>query len=901
MDKFWERYIQSRPAPGESKGAFDAFAAAHKEPRITAQEPRTLMAKADIPDAFNPDLEQTEVLRPGETLETWKPNPFLKPHAEGGRIGLQGGQLVRNTADGSRPGYGGYPPSQFADYGSRHKGFNQWIKDNKIDFKNATNKRDIILKFERSQIAKNYITPNELARVLAENGSPYGDAKNFADQFRLASLKEGKDKVLNAKIRKAKKLVKIVNDEFGIERFSLKDINKEFEALSHRPTDVSLGTGKFPERYIKIDKTFNKKMNKVIKGLDQEFGKVGFKANTIDNIFSLYDDKKFMKELKNYTGGKVNPKSYLFKTAFQSGDKAYAFMQLGRILKGEIDLEGISPNKNTGNKIIKSMAFDSVGKKYGHMWNASYEYAKFKLNPYLGKDVNYQTLSRSISQAFKEAGVTGQNIDEIFPLRTGRWGVGKGSDAYSNFVQFIDKEINQGKKVAFDRTATTRYNEIMKLWDSKTNKFLNPEKVTNLVKKHDAAIEKFYKENPKAKGKVNLTQLRWDSKTNKFLSPKQVFESQYKGSYKTIPEKIRKGMEKFHEKTGLSFDPGTTRTLEKSAADVKALKQGKAWNKAINSSKAKMLAKTLELAGIDICSGQLVKKSSGGRIGFASKKCGVAFAAENPDGFMKKAAQSEDAADLFRSGNIAKHLMKAKNWAKSNMGPAGWIGGELLIVGLGSVWDMSQGKGWKEALDNWTGLGGHFGQAEKRLKEIGIEQGYSEQEINDAMKIGQLMDLSTEAEGKQWELDQLLEAQDIGGTARVKYDPKLPGAYKPIQGRYQDPKKLRELKAEVPKIWEKGDEIYESLKDYDFSVDRYYEMNERKKREEYDRMIGLRNMPRNIAAGQQFDFSPPPEYKPWVPYAGGGMVGIRKPNAIAPTGGPMSQGLRSLYINDKDY
>ena len=28
MDKFWERYIQSRPAPGESKGAFDAFAAA---------------------------------------------------------------------------------------------------------------------------------------------------------------------------------------------------------------------------------------------------------------------------------------------------------------------------------------------------------------------------------------------------------------------------------------------------------------------------------------------------------------------------------------------------------------------------------------------------------------------------------------------------------------------------------------------------------------------------------------------------------------------------------------------------------------------------------------------------------------------------------------------------------
>ena len=36
-------------------------------------------------------------------------------------------------------------------------------------------------------------------------------------------------------------------------------------------------------------------------------------------------------------------------------------------------------------------------------------------------------------------------------------------------------------------------------------------------------------------------------------------------------------------------------------------------------------------------------------------------------------------------------------------------------------------------------------------------------------------------------------------------------------------------------------------------------------------------------------------------YMGGGITGIRRPNAIAPTGGPMHQGLRSLYINDRDY
>ena len=78
-------------------------------PRIMDQESRNMkLAKAnDIPDAFNPDLEQSEFLRPGETLETWEPNPFLKPHADGGRAGYNAGQLVTPSVDGSRPGYAG--------------------------------------------------------------------------------------------------------------------------------------------------------------------------------------------------------------------------------------------------------------------------------------------------------------------------------------------------------------------------------------------------------------------------------------------------------------------------------------------------------------------------------------------------------------------------------------------------------------------------------------------------------------------------------------------------------------------------------------------------------------------------------------------------------------------------
>ena len=85
------------------------------------------------------------------------------------------------------------------------------------------------------------------------------------------------------------------------------------------------------------------------------------------------------------------------------------------------------------------------------------------------------------------------------------------------------------------------------------------------------------------------------------------------------------------------------------------------------------------------------------------------------DGFMKMAKTSGLAEDAFKSGKMIRALKGTKSWALSNMGPTGWIGGELLVVGLGTAWDMSQGKGWKEAMDNWTGLGGHFGKAEERL------------------------------------------------------------------------------------------------------------------------------------------------------------------------------------------
>ena len=63
----------------------------------------------------------------------------------------------------------------------------------------------------------------------------------------------------------------------------------------------------------------------------------------------------------------------------------------------------------------------------------------------------------------------------------------------------------------------------------------------------------------------------------------------------------------------------------------------------------------------------------------------------------------------------------------------------------------------------------------------------------------------------------------------------------------------------------------------------------------YDEALKQLNKP-NVPGINFIDFSLP---KPVETLAGGGMVGIRKPNALPPTGGPQSGGLPSLYNNGR--
>jgi len=631
-------WFRKHAAAPSSKGAWKAFVARNK----MAQEPRTMMAKY-IPrherDNFNtPDLEQTpdSVLKPGETLEDFDVN-FRRPNAHGGRIGLQGGQLVQNTVDGLRPGYKGLPSTN--PY-LQDKDFLKFVKK-EYDWtpKQGGSVKDMVVAYERTLAKKNKVIGAEGLIKILGGDNPYSlDTINraFGSQADM-TIKKNMSSAQKSKIKMAQKIRKILIDNIG-ESKTMKEVYAPFKYLSQDYKKV-------PGSITRVWEINKKQIKALNKALNKNYAVYGMRENTIDNIYKLFDDKKFMNQIKKYAGGEVDIDSYMFKKVFKPGaGQAHAYMQLGLILQGKIEMEGIKVDKALGNKIVKSIAHDSAMNIDGEMGKAAQRYAKFHMAKFFDNpNATYKNISESITKAFRDAGVPvdsngklKMNLDEVFPTRTGQLTFGKGSGVYNQFVQFIDAEINQKTKRSFDGRMSGRLTELEKQYKL-AKKSGDYSKVETILGQHNDDITNTFKKNPEMKGKVNLTQFQWDAKNKKFLDPKQVFESQYKGSYRTIPEKIRKGMEKFYEKTKISIDPGTARTLEAAHKEIKSLDK-------------KGIHKFLKEAGFNInkC------LSEGGRVKLKSGKGVNTCIAGVIDEEMKLAKKSGNMAKFTRFGKAAR-------------------------------------------------------------------------------------------------------------------------------------------------------------------------------------------------------------------------------------------------------
>ena len=261
MDKFWENYITTRPV--DSKGAFDAFKQMHQDPRSTIPGPRNMqLAKAyDVPDAFNPDLEQTEVLRPGETLEDWKPNPFLKPHAEGGRAGYNDGQLVTPSVDGSRPGYAN-------------------PKGNPLFGKEITG---TMLKGRISDVNQKKL--NKLIEIITESNNSYKKTLTSKETLIKAGWKDGWQSIATeGNLRKS------INKEIG-------KLNNTYQKIDNYVNNVMLGENALVKDFEAPMKHIQKKFGVSVGTTD--IWVAGNKSGTWKGSKVYGDNKKLFHNLRN--------------------------------------------------------------------------------------------------------------------------------------------------------------------------------------------------------------------------------------------------------------------------------------------------------------------------------------------------------------------------------------------------------------------------------------------------------------------------------------------------------------------------------------------------------------------------------------------------------------------------
>jgi hypothetical protein len=435
------------------------------------------------------------------------------------------------------------------------KDFKNFLEEYKITNPDWTPKKGyaaILDKYERGLARKNKIVGvPELVEVLGEK-SPYTE-QTLINIFAKTQKKITKNmsKKEKADIKNAKRLYKVFEDTIGApSKFS--DTLNEYNYIRQFPSE---------KRYQSAWDYNPSKIKKLNKALNKYYNQVGdLQTSTIDNIFKFLDNKNLIAEIKNYKGGSISQDSPIFTNLlkeYKGGkDPSYAFMQLGRALRGEIQIDGIEKNLKLGNRIIKLTADNYRGP----LGNSFLEWAKLQMAKDFDDPSNtYKSLTTKIRNSMKSIGITdlsGLAIDEIFPARTGQLTL-KGSGAYNQIIQFIDGEINSKAKAAFDGRSSTRYQQIV---DNIKNK--NFDKVQEIVNNHNLDINSFYEKYPQAKGKVKLTKLNYDSANKRFLSPTEIYGAD------VLPSKILKGMEKFYAKTGLSLDVGSTTTLEKAAAEL---------------------------------------------------------------------------------------------------------------------------------------------------------------------------------------------------------------------------------------------------------------------------------------------------------------------------------------------
>ena len=920
----------------------------NQEPRITVADASTEMEQS--PDSFLRP-KRYDILTgqdvPAETLEEWD-TTFRRPNAEGG---IQ--QLVRNTVDGSRPGYSGSFQEMRTGKGTGfYVSFGQRGKDNYIS--QFFGPREYGSSAEAKKAAKTFFKETQqtwTSKAGQREGKGVHKAlRSVFDNF----IKEGVDETSfqDIKNKLPKKILKDIADKDLKTQISFIK-NKHYPNMKYKRTSP---------KFLKAPGEVAKVTELIEQGLPmKELKAKGFSEKFILNVAEnsnlkiaettrdYYDNiKKITKDIttlgKNkdildaFKKGELTDK-LIAKTGsiIKSKDPFYNSRILFKLaeyydgsLEGyyKVDLPKPTDSQITNSKkVIKTSSKLMGGKKRtGYAFDSSlYQWGGKQID----KAFNLPLGSfYKIQQEIIKELPSGISLDEVFGIKSS----GRYAPVEGVLVNPLDVKTNISKGILVDTIKSTYHKDLIANAG-------NPEAQEEILKNYRETVNKTKK---KYRG-VEFPDYEIGKPPNKTIK-----------SFDKLGPQIKKQLLANYKETGIS--PKSTKAM--SIFDIAQATGSKTFAALDKKTKSGLLGTLLD----NFWCGKKQSAAGGGRIGF-SGSCPVEVKQKN---FLR---MTNDVANGKITGEAAEQIAKnagkvvAKAGSKSALasifGPAG-IGIDIAYE-VGSVGiDMYAGKPWKEAVqDNW--IAGAFmpgtGQEEfhRRLFEeypVGYPEEDKTKKYPEAKPYGSGLDLIDAYNKKQKQIDRL-EA-DTTARGRAEAEKRLPGLERDLRG-------IAASYNALGNVMQPGSPEYEN---YMAAVTEARDADKAKSgasaaklKMELDRPISDRFTPRDKSTGMEIDYDLPKPAKisetplsadqlqAYAEYhrdvgdleprgelpqwyideiqqkekwrqlfeqpgirgtqdwrgAGGGMVGIRRPSALPPTGGPMSQGLRSLYINDKDY
>ena len=435
-------WFRKHAAAPSSVGSWKAFVARNQKvsaPRNMDQaalvdelEPGAL--KDEMKGNFDPSQETHEEYLQRINLE----RPFNAAH------GGSAGQLVQNTADGSRPGYkgigAGLSLDRFSEYKSAEKFFNKNIKNHKYLDKNKKHKNPYYKKnweklktWQRTSITDN-IYKTSLTMDKVPDG--YVAVQQWATENKIPSFtKQSGSKIdrISAALQRG---------EDGKYRSDINYIKENLKPIKLRTSGGNvpgLGVGTVQDRwYIKVDK--NSKKN-ILDFFDQRY----LHSSTMNNINTFLDDKKLVKLLE-----KGNYKGIVARMASLPGSasvKSNALARISQMMSGTkfraFDPD-IKVNKVSANRIFKGLSETRWGNPFfpGFRRLVMDTIQKEIGGDYFNK--KYSTFvtdaRKALTKLFGKKFMETMHVNEITGMTSGFRG-----DTFNStqFINLVNKDFNQ--------------------------------------------------------------------------------------------------------------------------------------------------------------------------------------------------------------------------------------------------------------------------------------------------------------------------------------------------------------------------------------------------------------------------------------------------------------------------